>query len=184
MEQRLRTWAWGAVAVMALLLPTGFLSSCSSKETNTSSMTAITNNAAGGPKATVESQKLARQIQELKQIPLPDEWYPAKGASLAERFEATAQAMRGQSNQAPATRELIARYENNGQPFAHTVWLNQPLPCRKCTQAGAGGFHAVASVRRGLTVTVSAAEMHEVTNHQGSFPNDKLELLKKILSPD
>ena len=175
MEQRLIRARGGIVlAALPLIWP---LASCSSEERQAGTVT--TNNVSA--ELAAESQRLARQIQELKEIPLPDEWQSADGSTLRERFESTSKAMRAKGTNAPTASELMARYENGGKPFMHSVWFFHPLHCPKCNQAGSAGYYIVMSIRLGLSVTISAGEMHEVTKHQGAFPVAKLEVLRKIL---
>jgi hypothetical protein len=145
------------------------------------SMTPSTTNMSPNPAS--ESMALAGRIQSLDELPLPDEWYPAKGATVAERFEAAATAMRAKDPKAPSGRVLMARFENGGKPFKHGIWFNRPLRCAQCTQGGGDGYLTIVSVARGQSVTITAGELHAVVAHGGAFPPEKLALLKLILGP-
>lgn len=129
------------------------------------------------------SRRLAQQIQALSEIALPDEWYAVQGVAVAERFEAMSRAMQARDPNAPAPEELMARYENDGKPFIHRVWLNRPLICSKCRPDTGDGFFTIVSVARGLSVVVKATELHEVTTHDGAFPPETLLSLTRILEP-
>ena len=136
------------------------------------------------PSTAGDSQRLAQQMLALKEIPLPDDWYSVKGATVAERFEATARLMRAKDPNAPTLSELMARYENGGKPFIHSVWLNRPLFCSKCSPNGGDGFFIVTSVARGLSIMVKEAELHAVTAHDEAFPPETLSSLKAVLDPN
>jgi hypothetical protein len=129
------------------------------------------------------SKCLAVRIQGLTEVELPDEWYFAKGATPTERFRATFNAMRPGPGKPGSVAELMARYENHGEPIVHTVWLNQPLQCPQCNNAGADGFYTLVSIRNNVTVTVTAGEMHQTLMHQGRFPDEKIALLNKLFAP-
>lgn len=142
-----------------------------------------TNNVPSPPAADAEdSTRLAQQIQALKELPLPDEWETAKGDTLGARFEATAKAMRARDSKPLSGPELMARFENGGQPFFHSIWLNQPYHCPLCKNGEAEGWFTVMSVARGLSVKITAAEWHAVTVHAQAFPTEKLARLKGIFN--
>jgi hypothetical protein len=176
MAQRVTTWVvvgWLAAAI-------GLLASCEHKEERIGHMPASANSQ-DSMSVAADSKTLVQQVLGLKELALPDEWYLVKGRDLAGRFDATSRAMRAKDPQAPSGKELMARYENNGQPFVHAVWFNQPLFCPKCKDAGAEGTWTVVSVARQLVVTLTAGEIHQVQAHDGTLPADKAETLRRIL---
>ena len=181
MEQRLTSIQLRVASMIAVVLGAVLLFSCKPKERSANTMSPSREDQNSSSSAVDESQRLLQQALALKQISLPDKWYSSQGDTVAERFEATARAMQAQDPDAASGRELMARYENDGQPFIHSVWLNQPLLCNQCGRVGADGFHVVVSVERNQMVTVTAREAHEVTSHQGSLPAAKLEVLRHIL---
>ena len=128
----------------------------------------------------LRSRQHAQRIDALRQVELPDAWYPAQGATLTERFQATFRAMPAGPGQPASVAELMARYDNQGQPVVHAVWFNRPLRCAACKAAGADGFRTLISVRLGLSLTVTAEEMHLVLEHGASFPEAKLALLDRL----
>jgi hypothetical protein len=184
MEQRLMTMQPRAASIIAAVLGAVLLFSCKPKERSTNTMSPSEEDQNITSSAVDQSQPLLRQALALKQIALPDQWYSAQGGTVAERFEATARAMQAADPDAASGRELMARYENDGQPFIHSVWLNQPVICKQCGRAGADGFHTVVSVARSQMVTITAGEAHEVTAHQGPLSAAKLEVLKQILAQE
>lgn len=121
-------------------------------------------------------------ILGLKEINLPNEWFSAKGDTLIERFQSTYKAMAPGPFKPNSVAGLISRYENQGNPFVHTVWLNKPMRCRHCNDGGADGFYTVVSVRNGLSITVSAEEMHLVLEHGGKFTNEKIAQLNALFA--
>jgi len=131
-----------------------------------------------------DSLRLARQMQGLTELALPDEWYAAEGDTLAARFDAAARAMRARDAGAPSGRELMAQFENGGKPFMHSVWFFHPLRCQKCNQGGSDGFYTVTSIRLGISLRITAEEFHVVTAHGSAFPAHKLARLKEILDSD
>ncbi|HXN10570.1 MAG TPA: hypothetical protein VN859_04955 [Steroidobacteraceae bacterium] len=138
---------------------------------------------AASASATEISKCFGLRIESLTQIALPDQWYFAKGTTLAERFRATFNAMPAGPDKPSSVAELMARFDNHGEPMAHTVWLNQPLSCPQCNDAGADGFYTVLSVRNGVSVMITALEMHMALTHQGRFPDEKLALLHRVFAP-
>jgi hypothetical protein len=166
-----------------VLLCAALSSSCAADNHKTNTMASTNSVSPNSAAASESSARLAKQIQLLKELDLPDQWYDAKGDTLAERFEATAKAMHATEAQALSGKELMARFNNQGQPFFHSVWLNQPIHCPLCKTAGAQGSFTVMSVTRGLSVTISAAEWHAVTAHGQSFPAEKLAVLERMLKP-
>lgn len=137
---------------------------------------------ASAPQAANPAQRLAAQMLALKELPLPDAWYPAKGATVAERFAATWRAMPAGPDKPASVDALIARYDNGGQPFIHSVWFNRPLPCSLCNEGGADGFTTVVSVRANVVLTLSARELHEAQAHGIAFPADKRAVLERLLA--
>jgi hypothetical protein len=172
-------FGFAAGALLCLVLG----SSCAADNTKTNTMPSTNSISPNSASAAAESARLAKQMQTLKELALPDEWYSAEGATLAAHFDAAAKAMRAKDPQAPSGPQLMARFENGGKPFIHSVWFFHPLRCPKCNQGGSNGFQTVMSVRLGLYVRITAGEMHAVTAHGDAFPSDKLALLKKILDP-
>ncbi|MHC4417668.1 MAG: hypothetical protein ACYSU6_03665 [Planctomycetota bacterium] len=181
MEQRLTTIQLRVASMSAMVLGAVLLFSCKPRERSTNTMSPPREDQNTTSSAVYQSQRLLQRALALKQITLPDQWYSAQGDTVAERFEATSRAMQAQNPDAARGRELMARYENDDQPFIHSVWLNQPLICKLCGRAGADGFHTVVSVERNQMVTITAKEAHEVTAHQGSLAAAKLEVLRHIL---
>lgn len=165
------------------LLCAALSSSCAADKDKTNTMPSANSVPLNSAAASETSARLAKQIQSLKELELPDEWEYAKGDTLADRFEATAKLMRAKDAQAPSGKKLMARFDNRGQPFLHSVWLNKPLHCTLCKTAGAQGWFTVMSVARGLSLSISSAEWHAVTAHGQSFPAEKLAVLKRILAP-
>jgi hypothetical protein len=129
-----------------------------------------------------DSARLAQQIQGLKELSLPYEWDFTKGDTLAARFAATAQVLQAKEGKPLSGPELMARFENGGQPFFYPVWMNQPYRCPLCNNGGAEGWMTVISVARGLSVKITSAEWHAVTAHAQAFPPEKLALLKGIFN--
>jgi hypothetical protein len=156
---------------------------CAAQNERTNKMTSTNKNSTGSSSDIALSARLAREAQALDELALPDEWYAAKGTNLFERFDAAAKAMSAKDSKALSGKELMARFQNGGKPFFHSVWLNQPYPCPQCTNGGAEGSFTVVSVPHGLSVTITSAEWHSVTAHSAAFPPDKLASLKKILEP-
>ena len=181
MEQELTGLAGRWAYLGGLLLCAALTCSCRGGEGGTKPMVATNNSESNAAPAAAESARLAKRIAPLRELALPDEWYSATGASLAARFAAAAKAMQAKDPQAPSGPQLMARFQNDGQPFVHKVWFNQPLFCPICPEATGDGSFAVVSVARGLNCRVTAGEFHAVTAHGGSFPPDKLSLLKRIL---
>lgn len=126
------------------------------------------------------SQDLARRVQALPQLPLPDAWYPATGRTVAERFASTWRAMPPGPDKPPTAEALMARYENGGQPFAHSVWFNRPLRCERCNQGGADGFTTVVSLRHDLVLRLSAREMHDSLQHGLPLPEPTRAALDRL----
>ncbi|WP_395701188.1 hypothetical protein [Aquabacterium sp.] len=126
--------------------------------------------------------RLAAQVLALKQLPLPDAWYPARGATVAERFAATWRAMPAGPDKPASVDALMARYDNGGRPFIHSVWFNRPLRCAHCNEGGADGFTTVVSVRAGVVLTLTARELHEAQAHGIDFPADKRTVLQRLLA--
>jgi len=184
MEQGLTVMRVCIVASIIGVLGMSLSFSCKPKERSTNTMTSTMEDSNTTPSTKDDSQRLAQQMLALKEIPLPDDWYSVTGTTVAERFEATARVMRAKDANAPTLSELMAQYENGGKPFIHSVWLNQPLVCSKCSPSGGDGFFTVTSVARGLSIVVKAAELHAVTAHGEAFPPETLSSLKKILDPN
>ena len=177
---RLRSIIWVAVLTLSMAM----IWACKMDEKGNNTMVSDKNSPRESMSNADESLLLAKKIQGLKELPLPDEWYSAEGTTFRQRLENASKAMRSADPGAPSAGELMARYENGGLPAVHHVWLNQPLYCEKCNQAGADGFLTVFSIAKGLAVTVSAGQMHEVLNHQGKFPEDVFRSLKRIFASD
>ncbi len=137
---------------------------------------------ADNPAADNPAARLAAQVLALKQLPLPDAWYPAKGATVAERFAATWRAMPAGPDKPASVDALMARYDNGGRPFIHSVWFNRPLRCAHCNEGGADGFTTVVSVRAGVVLTLTARELHEAQAHGIDFPADKRTVLQRLLA--
>lgn len=168
-------WLAGVLLCFALS------ASCTADNQKTNKMPS-TNNVSQSPgSAPDDSARLAEKMRGLTELALPDEWYSAAGDTLAARFEAAAKAMRAKDPKGPTGPQLTAQFENGGKPFVHSVWFFHPLRCQKCNKGGSDGYQTVVSVRLGLSVTITAAELHAVTAHRESFAADRLSLLKKIL---
>ena len=172
------------LSAVVLVLGAELLFSCKPKERSKDVMSSTTEDSNAILSAPDESWRFAQGVLALKEIPLPDEWYSVEGATVTERLEAASRAMRKVDANAPNVSELMARYDNGGRPFVHSVWFNQPLLCPKCGPAGAQGFYTITSIKKDLAVTIGAKEMHDVMKHQGSFTTKKLEILKRILTQE
>ena len=181
MEQELiglaRRWTFFG----AVLLCAAMTCSCRAGDNGTKPMVATNNSASNAALAAAESARLAKKIATFKELALPDEWYSAAGDTLAARFEVAAKAMQAKDPKAPSGTQLMARFQNNGQPFVHKVWVNQPLFCPLCPETTGDGVFTVVSVARGWTCRITVGELHAVTAHGGSLPPEKNSLLKRIL---
>jgi len=182
MEKRLITFGkiprWMAVG----LILAEWLTSCVAENPKPIPKPVTTDTSAAAVIDAKESARLAARILALKELPLPDAWNSAKGETLAARFDATSKAMRTTDPKAPSGPELMARFNNGGKPFKHSIWLNRPLFCPICATTGGDGRHTVMSVQRECVTVVSAGELHAVVAHGAVFPPAKLVVLAKILN--
>jgi hypothetical protein len=140
-------------------------------------------------KVSLESKKLLKQINSLKEISLPDEFFAVpkelvsvlnslKSAPLKDRLVAIGKykAKGGQFSES----EFLKAFENGGKPFKSTILFNHPFFCSKCGK-GEGEFTcSIMSFDSNLSVSLSGVDFHRVEKHGEDFPVAQLAVLRKI----
>jgi hypothetical protein len=137
----------------------------------------------------LESKKFLNQINSLKEVLLPDEYYAVpkelvsilnslRSAPLKDRLIAVGLYKSKGAEFSPA--DFIRPFENGGAPFKSTVFFNHPFFCSKCGK-GEGEFTCtIMSLSKNLSVSLSGVDFHRVEKHGEEFPPVKLEVLRKI----
>jgi hypothetical protein len=137
----------------------------------------------------VESIKLLKQVNSLKEISLPDEFYAVpkelvsvlnslKSSPLRDTLVAIGKykAKGAQFSES----DFLKPFENGGKPFKSTILFNHPFFCSKCGK-GEGEFTCIImSLGKNLSVSISGVDFHRVEKHKEEFPPTKLDVLKKI----
>ncbi len=137
-----------------------------------------------------ESQKLLKQVNSLKDVMLPDEFYAVpknlvsilnslKSSPLRDTIVAIG---KYKANGAEFSESAFLKpYENGGKPFKSTILFNHPFFCSKCGK-GEGEFTCtIMSLDKNLSISFSGVDFHRVEKHNENFPQAKVDILKKIL---
>lgn len=130
----------------------------------------------------INSLYYMKNIESIKDIPLPDEWYRDDKKETVPWWKRILKKVFSKKvivkSKEEILKELSEKYKDV-DIFRHTVQFNRQDECDKCAYKETAYATTVVSLKNNTSAVISVRDLHDILEHQGKFTEHQYELLKR-----